>query len=159
MLFLPSSVRLSLRFSSLAACLATVGWKAPKRHWLAQTSASLVYYLLLPSTSSSLSSPSPSSRARMPEKIFLRRRHPSGRESAAPRIFVLFSSRSSISATADSFPFRSRCPPGIRSTIMKFFIAFRSLSAVRISLSLSSFFLSLHQFDYINIWYRIICNT
>lgn len=89
-----------LRFSSLTACLAAAGWKASKRHWLAQTSASLVCYLSLPSAFSSLSSPSPyhvprelaaRSWAWMPEKIFPRRRHPSERESAAPRIFALFS--------------------------------------------------------------------
>lgn len=54
MLFLPSSVRLSLRFSSLTACLATVGWKAPKRHWLAQTSTSLSSTTSCSSTSSLL---------------------------------------------------------------------------------------------------------
>ena len=102
MLFLPSSDRLSLRFSPLTVCLATAGWKAPKRHWLAQTSVSLVCYLLLPSTissSSSLSSPSPyyvpqelaaRSRARMPEKIFPRRCHPLERKNPPHPDFCTF---------------------------------------------------------------------
>lgn len=152
-------VRFSLRFSSLTACLATAGWKAPKRHWLAQTSASLslVCYLLLSSTSSSLSSPSPyvpqdlatRPRARMPEKIFPRRRHPSKRESAASRIFALFfRPLVHLSRPPTLSLFRSRCPPSIRSTIMKFFVAlFHSLFQPYFFFSL---FLS-HQFNSINI--------
>lgn len=125
---------------------------------MAQTSASLVScYLLLPSTSSSLSSPSPyhvpqelaaRSRAWMPEKIFPRRRHPSEGESAAPRIFVVFlPPPSSISADWPTLSL-SDVQTSIRST--KFFgTLFRSLSAIHI-------FLSSRQSDYINIC-RTIC--
>lgn len=101
MLFLPSSVRFSLRFSSL---MSTGGRVKSFEETLIGSDFSLSRLLplaaTLSSTSSSLSSPSPyyvpqelaaRSWARMPEKIFPRRRLPSERESAALRIFALFS--------------------------------------------------------------------
>lgn len=138
MLFLPSSVRLYLRFSPLTKCLAAAGWKASKRHWLAQTSASLVCY---PVASSSLSSPSPHyvpqepaarSWARMPEKIFPRRRAVRRRENPLHLGFLYFFFpyplvRLRRARLADPFPFRRRL--NIRSMTTKFLVdLFCSLS-------------------------------
>ena len=156
MLFLPSSDRLSLRFSPLTVCLAMAGWKAPKRHWLAQTSVSLVCYLLLPSTissSSSLSSPSPyyvpqelaaRSRARMPEKIFPRRCHPLERKNPPHPDFCTFfppSRPSSPTLSLSDLDIHRTYGPRPRNFSLLYFTLFRQFIY---------FFSSVYRWPYMN---------
>jgi len=159
MLFLPSSVRLFLCFSLLTTCLAAAGWKAPKRHWLAQTSTSLVCYLLLPSISSLLY-PRPHLTTFLkslplelgcPRKYFRVETLSVEKRIHRTPDFYTFFTPSSISADrrlADPFPFTSTSTEHMVYD-HEIFRRLHPLSTVRI-------FLPSRQPDYINICHTIM---